>query len=75
MRSALATETALLDATERKLGAVGVDAVDEHHAGLDLGRHALGLLGRWVGVTWSGAIGQALMFTPWLSARSAPARD
>ncbi len=28
--------------------------------------------GRWVGVTWSGAIGQALMFTPWLSARSAP---
>ena len=28
--------------------------------------------GRWVGVTWSAVIGQALMLTPWLSSRSLP---
>ncbi len=29
-------------------------------------------IGRWVGATCSGVIGQALMLTPWLSPRSAP---
>ena len=28
--------------------------------------------GRWVGAFWSGEIGQALIITPWVSARSLP---
>src|SRR6476619_4131142 len=41
----LASRTGALDAAERQLGAVGADDVDVHHAGVDLVRDSIGLIG------------------------------